>query len=886
MNAMNLDRWGLALADLLLQVTLWTGLGLALYAAVARGRPRAGARLATAVLAGVVALTGLALAPVPLWRLGALLPELPAPAASRLDHDPATAPDRATVIEVASAAGPGGAGAVASWLKELFGIAPAILPAGQPRPSSSRLSPPGLLTGALALCACVFGVRLALGLWAVRRLRRQSRPLVDARLRGLLDELHAALELWRPVELRELPDLGTPATVGWRRPLVLLPRDWRAWSDAERRSVLAHELAHVRHGDYAAWLLAQVGAALHGYHPLVRWLLGRLQGDQELTADAVAAHHAGGPTPYVQALCRLALRHGGRGMEGPARAFLPVRLSLVRRIAMLRKRNWEGERPLPWSRRLILGAVLLAAGVAIAGLRRPALAEDKPKGEPAAPARTEPAGEDGLTSLGVWTLRPGSLCARRELRGAAKKIDAAVALLFLEPLFGPGHCDLKLDQVEQVVGGLSYSLQPPQGDRKGMNVLANVGLIRLKPGRSWDFLAAIPGIEKTSSPKGISYRLAKPPPLLAGLLGATTPLSCFVPDERTLVFGNEERARAWIEHANALDAEKATGEPAWLTVAVKPAGIKAFLAAAKDRLPTEEVKRFAPLWETGGRLLVTCRGTDRVLLGLRVTATPGADAAAFDAAFGKATAWLMSNVSLAVDTGAVCPAEPAHDRSPRPTGADAGHQACWEVVLEQRLPDLLAYLQGDTSKAEQITADLYIVRVPPSFCKRHGLGERKQNGGVVVMDEAAKAQLLKAVQEVLGCDILSRPTIMMLPNQVATIAIGQNPDVVEGKALPYGPSPSNIQVQVRPSFKDDKETFLLDLEFEFGFWTQSQPGDPPRLNATKVTTKAEVPPGQTGVLVCWPAHVEKQPDRDPILLVVTPRRHDVIPVVTPRRHEP
>src|SRR5207253_2951668 len=242
------------------------------------------------------------------------------------------------------------------------------------------------------------------------------------------DELHAALELRRPVELRELPDLGTPATVGWRNPLVLLPRDWRAWSDAERRSVLAHELAHVRHGDYAAWLLAQVGAALHGYHPLVRWLLGRLQGDQELTADAVAARHAGGPTPYVQALCRLALRHEARGIEGPARAFLPVRLSLVRRIAMLRKRNWEEERPLSWPRRLLLGAVLLAAGLAVAGLRRPALAEDKPKGKPTATVavETSPQDDQARSSLGMWALRPGVLCTRPELRQAVQKIDATV----------------------------------------------------------------------------------------------------------------------------------------------------------------------------------------------------------------------------------------------------------------------------------------------------------------------------------------------------------------------------------------------------------------------------------------------------------------------------
>ena len=45
MNAVNLDAWGLALTELLVQVTLWTALGLVLYAVVARGRPRARCRI-------------------------------------------------------------------------------------------------------------------------------------------------------------------------------------------------------------------------------------------------------------------------------------------------------------------------------------------------------------------------------------------------------------------------------------------------------------------------------------------------------------------------------------------------------------------------------------------------------------------------------------------------------------------------------------------------------------------------------------------------------------------------------------------------------------------------------------------------------------------------
>ena len=63
------------------------------------------------------------------------------------------------------------------------------------------------------------------------------------------------------MELREVADLGSPATAGWRRPVILVPPDWRDWDASERRAVLAHELAHIIRGDYAAGLLARLGSS-------------------------------------------------------------------------------------------------------------------------------------------------------------------------------------------------------------------------------------------------------------------------------------------------------------------------------------------------------------------------------------------------------------------------------------------------------------------------------------------------------------------------------------------------------------------------------------------------------------------------------------------------
>src|SRR5262249_50207725 len=182
-------------------------------------------------------------------------------------------------------------------------VSAALSPPAAPR---DRSWPSLVAWSFVAGVVLVFG-RLVLGLWAVRRLVRRARPVTDCGLLDLAAELGAELGVGRPVAVCESDELTTAATVGWRRPVVLLPADWPAWDETERRAVLAHELAHVRRGDFRAWLLARFSLALHFYHPLFYWLARRLQTHQEIAADAVGAG-AVGVGPYRRVLARMALR--------------------------------------------------------------------------------------------------------------------------------------------------------------------------------------------------------------------------------------------------------------------------------------------------------------------------------------------------------------------------------------------------------------------------------------------------------------------------------------------------------------------------------------------------------------------------------------------------
>ena len=89
--------------------------------------------------------------------------------------------------------------------------------------------------------------RLLLGLWGAATCRRWSNPVNDPDLLSLVATFRHAIGCHRTIEIRERRDCAavTAAAVGWRRPVVLLPGDWRSWTATELRAVIGHELAHV-----------------------------------------------------------------------------------------------------------------------------------------------------------------------------------------------------------------------------------------------------------------------------------------------------------------------------------------------------------------------------------------------------------------------------------------------------------------------------------------------------------------------------------------------------------------------------------------------------------------------------------------------------------------
>jgi bla regulator protein blaR1 len=173
--------------------------------------------------------------------------------------------------------------------------------------------------------------------------------------------------------------------LGWLKPVVLVPAAaMLAMAPEALEALLAHELAHVRRGDFLANVLQTIAEALLFYHPAVWWLSYRIRQEREHCCDDAAVGVCGDPILYASALAGLEeLRT--QPILIPDLAPAASGGKLMFRIQRLLRPRITHDAPSPLA--ALLPAFLLLATLGAAGLSAAAIGAPKPapKSESVAP---------------------------------------------------------------------------------------------------------------------------------------------------------------------------------------------------------------------------------------------------------------------------------------------------------------------------------------------------------------------------------------------------------------------------------------------------------------------------------------------------------------------
>lgn len=173
----------------------------------------------------------------------------------------------------------------------------------------------------------------------------------------------APLPLPVGIEARSSRALLEPGVFGIFRPILLLPQGIAdRLTPGQLRSIIAHEMCHVRRRDNLAAALHMTVEALFWFHPLVWWLGARLVEERERACDEEVLRKGNDPGAYAQGIlkvCEFYLESPRECVAGVSGANLQRRIEEIMTNRIVQKLNF--------GRKLLLaGAGMLAVAVPIA----------------------------------------------------------------------------------------------------------------------------------------------------------------------------------------------------------------------------------------------------------------------------------------------------------------------------------------------------------------------------------------------------------------------------------------------------------------------------------------------------------------------------------------
>ena len=241
-------------------------------------------------------------------------------------------------------------------------LGPSEVGQGAPRgriPLSAAVTIVWLAGAAVSVSVLLVGSR------RLSRVASAARPVRTGPWVDLAADLCRTIGLSRRVSLLQSDHPTLLVTWGLARPKIILPAGAADWPRDRVRIVLGHEVAHIRRGDWAAQMIAEILRAVYWFNPLLWIACTRLREESERACDDAVLTSGVESADYASHLVDLArtLNVAPR-VPGPALAMARASSLEGRVNAMLNTRL--NRRPPSHVTRVATAVVLVALAIPIA----------------------------------------------------------------------------------------------------------------------------------------------------------------------------------------------------------------------------------------------------------------------------------------------------------------------------------------------------------------------------------------------------------------------------------------------------------------------------------------------------------------------------------------
>ncbi len=148
-----------------------------------------------------------------------------------------------------------------------------------------------------------FAAKLIIQVQAANALRNKGLTEVEDEVKEFFSYLVETMGLQRSVQLYFSKQIDIPATIGFLKPIVLLPATAVTHlTAAQLEAVLLHELAHIKRNDYFWNMLLSVSETILFFNPFALLLIGIARKERENSCDDYVMNYQQNAAVYAEAL--------------------------------------------------------------------------------------------------------------------------------------------------------------------------------------------------------------------------------------------------------------------------------------------------------------------------------------------------------------------------------------------------------------------------------------------------------------------------------------------------------------------------------------------------------------------------------------------------------
>lgn len=153
------------------------------------------------------------------------------------------------------------------------------------------------------LVICLKSIRLYLDLQGVIKLKTKQTFDAGSYWNSLTETLSRKLQIQRTVQLFESRLTSIPLTVGYLKPVILVPIGMLAALPSDQiEAILLHELAHIKRKDYFINIFQSMIEVVFFFNPAIWWLSSQIRAERENCCDDIAVANSNSKINYVKAL--------------------------------------------------------------------------------------------------------------------------------------------------------------------------------------------------------------------------------------------------------------------------------------------------------------------------------------------------------------------------------------------------------------------------------------------------------------------------------------------------------------------------------------------------------------------------------------------------------